>query len=157
MRPTAREIAAAAAAEMKEARKIAQSGGPAFNWERIETIIATCIERADQPPAKVESNVEEVTVTAIYATYPRHVGRDAAFKAIGKAAMRMKDKEPNALLYLLERTKLFSAAVSLWSEEDRKFIPHPATWYNQGRYDDNPREWERGSPKAATTRNYAKL
>jgi hypothetical protein len=45
---------------------------------------------------------------------------------------------------------------------DRAFIPHPATWFNQGRYDDNPALWSRdpaalslpnaGAPSASADR-----
>jgi hypothetical protein len=28
------------------------------------------------------------------------------------------------------------------SPREAEFTPHPATWFNGGRYDDDPKEWE---------------
>lgn len=77
----------------------------------------------------------------IYETYPRKQGKQDALKAI-KAAL--VDCSPERLL---ERTQAYAAATTNWSEADRKFIPHPATWYNRGSYDDDPAEWIRNGPQ----------
>lgn len=79
---------------------------------------------------------------AIYALYPRKVGRAAALKAIEKAIA----SNPPQMVY--ERTKAYALAVQSWSEHDQQFIPHPATWYNQERFHDDPSTWERKSPNA---------
>lgn len=85
---------------------------------------------------------------AIYAAYPRHVGKEAALRAIEKAAKRVKgwiliDSGPYP--QLLRAVEKYADAVTRWPAADKKFIPHPATWFNQGRYDDDPREWQRGA------------
>jgi hypothetical protein len=74
----------------------------------------------------------------IYAAYPKKVGRAAAIKAI-KAAIKA-GVDPARLH---ERTKAYAAAVAKWPAEDRAYIPNPATWYNQGRWDDDPAAWVR--------------
>lgn len=61
--------------------------------------------------------------------YPRKVGKKAALKAWHAA----KDK-PDLLRIL---SALAAAKQSPdWTKENGKFIPHPATWLNQGRWDD---------------------
>jgi hypothetical protein len=75
----------------------------------------------------------------IYAAYPRKVGKDAALKAI-----TTRIKEGVATEHLLERVNAFSDAVSRWPKHARRFIPHPSTWFNEGRFEDDPAEWERG-------------
>lgn len=74
----------------------------------------------------------------IYWAYPRHIGKVEALKAI-KKALQYKTYE-----VLMERTKLYRASSDGNPSGPRaQFIPHPATWFNQGRYDDDPTEWNR--------------
>lgn len=70
----------------------------------------------------------------IYQLYPKKVGHIDAIKAIMKSLL-VKDSA-----YLRDRTKLFSDKTKGC---DRQFVPHPATWFNDGRYDDDPEEWSR--------------
>lgn len=85
-------------------------------------------EAPPQPP---------VTAEAIYEEYPRKEARQDALRAIGKAIA----KHPPARLLAL--TRAFAAAVGRWPPEDRRFVPHPATWFNGARFDDDPATWER--------------
>ena len=73
----------------------------------------------------------------LYQLYPRKVGHLAALKAIQKA-----EKE-KGFGFLLEAVKAYALAVSKWPLRDRQYIPHPATWFNQGRYDDDRATWQR--------------
>jgi len=73
---------------------------------------------------------------SIYAAYPKKVGRAAAIKAI-KAAIKA-GVDPARLL---ERTEAYAAAVKQWPASEQQYIPHPATWYNHGRWDDDPAAW----------------
>lgn len=74
----------------------------------------------------------------IYARYPRHVGRAAALKAIDKALVEV------AADTLAEAVKNYADATSLWTKDEKAFIPHPATWFNQERWLDDPKEWLKG-------------
>jgi hypothetical protein len=76
----------------------------------------------------------------IYAAYPRKVGRDAALKAIKRAMLQLPVDA------LKEATEAFAKATAAWPAEDRQYIPHPATWYNQGRYADDRANWMKSSP-----------
>ena len=69
----------------------------------------------------------------IYEAYPRKVGKAAGLIAILRA---LRSRPPE---FLLERTQRFAKAIS-WQEP--RFIPHPATWFSQERFDDDPAEWE---------------
>jgi len=80
-----------------------------------------------------------ITHEVIYQAYPRKKKPKDALKAIAKA---MHEVGPERLL---ERTKAFAAAVAPWPASERKFIPYPATWFNAGGYDEDPREWVRES------------
>jgi len=68
-----------------------------------------------------------VEFDAFWASYPRKVGKAAAQKAFAKA-LRSTDAET-----------IMSGVESLRVEvagKDPKFTPHPATWLNEGRWDD---------------------
>ena len=57
--------------------------------------------------------------------------------------------------HLLDRVTAYAAAVATWPEADRQFIPHPATWFNRGSYDDDPATWQRrGATAVAAPREY---
>jgi hypothetical protein len=69
----------------------------------------------------------------IYAEYPRNVGKAKAIPSIISALKKAKD-----FSRVLARTKQFA---ELTADREREFIPHPTTWFNQHRYNDNPDEW----------------
>ena len=89
---------------------------------------------AGPPRSEAESDTE---AESIYGAYPRKIARKDALKAIA-GALKLK---PAA--YLLEKTMAYAAAVASWPSGEHQFIPHPATWFNRGSYDDNPEEWKR--------------
>ena len=69
-----------------------------------------------------------------YAFYPRKVGKRAAMKAWTK----MDAEDRNAAI---EMAEAFGDAMAHVLPANRCFIPHPSTWLNQGRWDDDPSEW----------------
>lgn len=85
-------------------------------------------------PAKGKPSAESLT---LYGVYPRKVGKTIALKAIDKA---LKAESFEALLLAVQR---WAKKVSREGIEER-FIPHPSTWFNQGRYLDE--EFERSKP-----------
>ena len=63
-----------------------------------------------------------------WAVYPRKVSKEAARKAFAKV------KEPVELLInAVEKQK----QTEQWTKDGGRFIPHPATWLNQGRWEDD--------------------
>lgn len=92
-----------------------------------------------EPPARSGKTppLRSADIEAIYQAYPRHVGKEAALKAIRKVLERT-GMVPGELLEVVQR---YAAAVKRSGTEPR-FVPHPASWMNAGRYADDPREWE---------------
>ena len=84
-----------------------------------------------------QPKVVSAEAEAIFALYPRKVGKQAALRAIVKAL----GKIPGDVLS--ERVRTFASIVGRWREADHAFIPHPSTWFNEGRFDDDPNEWNR--------------
>lgn len=78
-------------------------------------------------------------VEAIYAAYPRRVGKGQAVRAI-TAALKIATYD-----VLLEAVEEYATAKA---GEDPQFIPHPATWFNGRRWEDDRADWRvRGGPK----------
>lgn len=77
-----------------------------------------------------------------WAAYPRKVGKKDALKAWGQA----KDKPSlDDILKAVEKQKVDEQ----WIKDGGKFIPHPATWLNKGRWSDELMVNGHGSQKAA--------
>ena len=78
-----------------------------------------------------------------WSAYPKKVGKDAALKAFEK-------RKPDAqLLSQMLAAIAVQAKSADWTKDSGQFIPHPATWLNQGRWQDEPdsgqQSVERGS------------
>ena len=92
---------------------------------------------------------DDSAIAAIYAAYPRKVGKAEALKAIArtlKAGAITADA-------LLAKVQAYTTATTQWPEADRRFIPHPATWINRGSFDDDPAAWIRNTPTNAQHRS----
>ena len=94
-----------------------------------------------QPEARATPAGSTLAAEDIYAAYPRKVAKKDALRAICNA-MKTAGREK-----LLSATKQYAAAMAKCPLEERKFIPHPATWFNRGSYDDDPAEW--GTPEVS--------
>lgn len=85
---------------------------------------------------------------SFWSVVPRKVGRREAETAFEKAAARIAGRvgpggeNPDA--FLVERMTVFAKSAQGRSGQ---FCPHPSTWLNQGRYDDDPAEWNRRDDK----------
>jgi len=80
-------------------------------------------------------------IERIYKTYPRHVGRAKALAKIQLALQEIsKRSEIDAPAeWLLERVEKFAMTPKGQAGDG---CPHPATWFGQGRYDDDDKEWQ---------------
>ena len=104
------------------------------------------VEPVEQPAAEPDRKPEVVTepkpaatttspahqAEIIYEAYPRKVARPAAIQAIRRAL------QAKSFDWLLGQVERYAEAVE---GQSKKFVPHPATWFNQARYDDDPNEW----------------
>jgi|ERR1700733_2021050 len=85
---------------------------------------------------------------SIYEAYPRKEGKGAAMTAINKAVARLvKGEAPHAPMvkidaqrYLMRRALEYGRS-PVGRQPDKTKIPHPATWFNQKRYDDDQSNW----------------
>lgn len=82
-----------------------------------------------------DPNSKESLALALYKSYPRKVGKNAALKAILKA---MKD---HPFDYLLERTAKYAEYTRAWPEDQLCYIPYPQKWFNECRFENDEREW----------------
>ncbi len=67
---------------------------------------------------------------AFWLAYPRKVGKDAARKAFAKR--KPSAQLLQAMIAALERQR----ATEQWQRDGGQFIPHPSTWLNEGRWQD---------------------
>jgi hypothetical protein len=72
------------------------------------------------------------TFESFWKAYPKKIGKKDAEKSWTKA----KDKPPiESILKAIENQKKSEQ----WNKDSGQFIPNPATWINQGRWDDEPK------------------
>ena len=81
----------------------------------------------DLPPSSRKANSS--IIEEIYLAYPRKEGKGHALKSIEKA-LRLVDHGT-----LLAKVRLYAKKCETMGQ-DRKFIPHPATWFNGQRWED---------------------
>lgn len=86
---------------------------------------ALAIPVPDSSPSATVSDQWE----RFWSTYPKKVGKQAARKAWDRARKR---RDPDEIQAALE------AHLRPWATFEAQFIPNPATWLSQGRYEDPP-------------------
>lgn len=87
---------------------------------------------------------------AWFGVYPRRVAKEAAASAYGRAidriAVKRQCSKTDAHLWLMGVTQAFAASPAGHASEahgDLQYVAYPASWLNQGRYDDDQAEWQR--------------
>jgi hypothetical protein len=78
----------------------------------------------------------ETAFACFWSHYPRREAKGAALKAFEKLDGATQQRAITA-------AQNYALATSQWPDVDRPFIPHPATWLNSGRFDDDPKTWIR--------------
>lgn len=139
-----------------------EKGTVPHNWDNRQFKSDTSRERTAKWRAKRHGDVtSEVTVTApdtytdtyppivpqngdghglhytpefesFWNAYPNRVGKGAAFK------IWQRLKPSRELQSKISRAIAIQSLSREWSEDRGKYIPHPATWLNQSRWDDEP-------------------
>lgn len=125
-----------------------------LNWDKRQFVSDSSAERVAKhrermkqssnvtvtPPEQNRTDTEQNITEQIYMddfdmfwmTYPKKVGKEAARKAWAKS-------NPNLTIVL--NTLSWQKESNQWFVNNGKFIPNPATWINQHRWDDEqPRE-----------------
>lgn len=73
----------------------------------------------------------------IYSAYPKKVGKQQAMKAIAQSLKQIPACE------LLPIVQQYAKARD---GADQQYTPNPATWFNQGRWMDDPETWKPKQP-----------
>lgn len=105
-------------------------GKPRLAQAETETEATTTL-----PPASLNE-----MALSIYSVYPRKVGRAKALTEIKKALSKVEFTE------LIQKVKLYAGARD---GQPIKYTPHPATWFSQERYADDPAGWTESEPEPA--------
>lgn len=85
---------------------------------------------------------EDPVFASFWLEYPRKVGKGAARKAF----LKLPRKTQALLLPALREQKLSRQ----WLRENGRYIPNPATWINQGRWEDEPESEAEDIPPEGT-------
>jgi len=97
-----------------------------------------------QPKQATGKNVElhEQRFDQFWSVYPRKIGKEAA----RKAWRRIKPTADHLvkILAAIEKAKVSYQ----WQKDNGQYIPHPATWLNQGRWDDEIKSINFGRPNS---------
>jgi len=124
--------------------------GVTVNNRQEEPLISPTPYLNDKGESKQDVAEQELK---IYETYPRRVGKERALKAIRKAVVRLEKGDESH-----EKMDAYSARRFLWKKvkeyacspagaksqnKNEDFRPHPATWFNDGRYFDERIEWQK--------------
>lgn len=81
---------------------------------------------------RLEANGLRARFDRFWAIYPRKVGKDIAWKAFEK---RKPDNELTDAMVAAVQQQMQSAD---WRKDGGQYIPHPSTWLNGGRWQDEP-------------------
>jgi len=117
----------------------ATSNAPSITTSNAPTNLTNQPNQPNQPNQHSPPAADE----RLYAAYPRRVGKQRAMKAIAKAVKIVQsrpERQEDARDWLLARVKAFAASPA---GNAGKYTPHPATWFNDGRFDDDDAEWQR--------------
>ena len=98
-------------------------------------------EDKNPPPISppVGDRIRNKEAEEIYQAYPRKVAKPVAIRAIKKHLSKI------GFVELMNKTEQFAKAVE---GSDPQFIPHPSTFYNQERFNDDPASWKPSETKA---------
>ena len=105
--------------------------------ERPDTGVLQTVHNHPEPSSNHNAHFD-----AFWVTYPRKVGKRKAADAFTKACKRAPVEE------VLAGARRFAADPNL---PEKRFIPHPTTWLNQDRWDDEPLPAPETPPESPTS------
>lgn len=104
-----------------------QSGGTDTGVTRVLTQQSVGTDTGGNLTRTTELELVNDTFARFWSTYPRKVGKQAAQRAFEKAISKY---DVNVILEGLDRM------VADPNLPDKQFLPHPSTWLNEGRWED---------------------
>lgn len=117
-----------------KAKQLNRSSKAKAKIEQCSTILESESE-SESDKRSAQKKPKRKDAEKIYEAYPRKIGKAGAVTSILKALTKI-DFEG-----LMESVQAYAAAVGDLDSENRKYVPHPATWFNQERWHDDRREW----------------
>jgi len=101
-----------------------------------KTLHVNSVKHAEgEAEAEVDSLIIDQNFEKFWIIYPRKVGKKKAFEAW------IKINPSSELVEKMIKTISWQRDCQEWNKEEGKFIPHPTTWLNAGRWDDeNPKD-----------------
>lgn len=99
------------------------------NWSPPNRTETTTKTTPKKPRASLADDGGEHFKT-FWSAYPKKAGKDAAKKAFAKR--KFDEQAFEKVMAALNEQK----ASEQWQKDGGQFIPHPATWLNQGRFED---------------------
>lgn len=102
----------------------------------------------DEPPTKKPPSAQERRFDEFWNFYPRKIGKGAAAKAYQKI------KPDDALHKTILAAIVLAKNSRQWTENGGQYIPNPATWLNQGRWEDELDTAERSDTSGANQANH---
>ena len=106
--------------------------------------------KAEQKETKKDKKTEtSVWFDKFWDAYPRHVNKQTAKRAFDK--LKVDEEMLGKLLEAIESQKQSTQ----WQENEGQFIPHPATWLNGHRWEDEVRNYKQtGKIKTVIAQQY---
>lgn len=127
--------------DVLESQEIAGNPPGRIEGKGMEGNRTTTTTLSSESPKSTKASKQNDVIEQIYQAYPRHEAKAAAKKAIAKALKKIEWDQ------LLEAVNAYAASPRVRCSEIR-FIPHPATWFNQERWRDDRSLWRHGSGTA---------
>ena len=111
--------------------------GREFVWTKLSRGAKPC------RPAR-RTTFKDSEIEAIYESYPRHVKKPEALKEIKHALNLLKKNKPELPIeehaaWMLEQVNRFAKSKA---GNNGQYTPYPSNWFSQGRYLDDPDEWD---------------
>jgi len=105
-------------------------------WEGHIAVAKKRLQPKHSSSSSTSSSIKNKTYTGEFISfwnlYPRKTGKDAAWKAW---VSRNGDRPDIGVIMDAIRSQIGSVQ---WQKDNGQFIPNPATWINQGRWNDEP-------------------
>lgn len=99
----------------------------------VEQVASTPLAFArSREERRKEAEKNTARFEAFWKAYPRRVAKPDALKAWNK--LQLTEEQCAALMTALDAAKRSEQ----WCRDDGKYIPHPATWLNKRRFEDEP-------------------
>lgn len=115
---------------------------------------STTVNDRQQPSAikekdnKENKKKENEQFARFWAAYPRHEAKAVALKAFEK--VKPSEELLQKMLNAIEMQK----KTAQWAENGGQFVPHPATWLNQHRWEDEVKEYAQQKRDALPAQDY---